>query len=55
MEFVSSFLWEKISIHIDCPSPQGDTTSTSNVARTSFQRVDDDKKDFLLDYHFNLL
>ena len=46
MEFVRSFLWEKIGIHIDCPSPQGGTTSTDNVARTCFQRVDDDKKDF---------
>ena len=46
MEFVRSFLWEKIGIQIDCPSPQGGTTSTGNVARACFQRVDDDKKDF---------
>ena len=46
MNFVRSFLWEKINIHIDFPSPQGGTTSTGNVARSCFQRVDDSKKDF---------
>ena len=46
MEFVRSFLWEKLSIKIDCPSPQGGTTSTGKVARSCFQRFDDSKKDF---------
>ena len=46
MEFVRSFLWEKIGIQIDCPSPQGGTTSTGNVARACFKRVADDAKDF---------
>ena len=46
MEFVRSYLLEKLSIQIDCPSPQGGTTSTGNVARSCFQRFDDSKKDF---------
>ena len=46
MEFVRSFLWEKVSIQIDCPSPQGGTTSKGNVARSCFQRFDESKKDF---------
>ena len=44
MKFVRGFLWEKLNIKIDCPSPQGGTSTTGNVARNCFQRVDDSKR-----------
>ena len=41
------FLWEKLNIKIDCPSPQGGTSTTGNVARKCFQRVDDSKRTYI--------
>ena len=46
MEFVRGLLWEKINVRIDFPTSQGGTTSTGNVVRTCFQRVNDINKDF---------
>ena len=46
MEFVRGLLWEKINVRIDFPTSQGGTTSTGNVIRTCFQRVNDRNKDF---------
>ena len=36
----------KKNVRIDCPTTQGGTTSTRNVVRTCFQRMNDDTKDF---------
>ena len=44
-DFVRSFLWEKINIKIDFPSPERGTSTTGNVARSCFQRVEDCRKD----------
>ena len=46
MEFVRGLLWEKINVLIDFPTSQGGTTSTANVVRTCFQRVNDSNNEF---------
>ena len=46
MELVRGFLWEKLNVRIDFPTSQGGKTSTGSVVRASFQRMNDDNKDF---------
>ena len=48
-KFITSLIEEKLNIVIDMPSVQGGggTSTTGNIVRRCFKRVDDTKEDFL--------